>query len=248
MIEWQDEGFVLAVRGHGERAAILSALTLQHGRHLGLVHGGRSRRLQPWLQPGNRLGLTWRARLTEQLGHFTIEPMQLFASRLVESPMPLLALASACALVEEGLAEREPHPRLYAGLLHLLEVMVQNANIAWPETYIRFELLLLSDLGFGLDLSACAVSRATEGLAFVSPRSGRAVARAAAGGFEARLLPLPAFLGGEVAGAAGIAAGLRLTGYFLRKHVLAPADKPLPATRERLAERLQGAANDEDGE
>lgn len=245
-MEWHDEAVVLSVRPHAENDAILSALTLQHGRHAGLVHGGSGRRTRPLLQPGNRLEVTWRARLAEHLGHYRLEPMQLLGARLVDDPLRLLGLASACALLDESLAEREPHPRLYAGLLRLLEAMVQNEN--WPTTYVRFELLLLGDLGFGLDLSACARTGATEDLAYVSPRSGRAVSRGAAGEYAARLLPLPGFLlGGEAAGEDDVAAGLRLAGHFLRKHVFGPADRPLPLPRERLAAGLapQMRADDE---
>ena len=244
-MEWQDEAIVLAVRRHAENDAILSALTLEHGRHVGLVHGGAGKRAGPLLQPGNRLSATWRARLAEQLGHYRVEPMQLLAARLVDDPARLLGLASACALLEGSLPERESHPRLYAGLLRLLETMVQNENKDWPETYVRFEFLLLSDLGFGLDLGTCALTGTADDLAFVSPRSGRAVSRAAAGTFAPRLLPLPGFLRGEGEesdeegpGGDEIAAGLKLTGHFLAKHVFAPADRPLPAVRERLADRL----------
>jgi DNA repair protein RecO (recombination protein O) len=243
-MEWQDEAIVLAVRRHAENDAIVSALTLEHGRHAGLVHGGAGKRAGPLLQPGNRLSAAWRARLAEQLGHYRVEPMQLFAGRLVHDPARLLALASACALLEEALPERESHPRLYAGLLRLLETMVQNENKGWPETYVRFEFLLLSDLGFGLDLGTCAVTGTGDDLAFVSPRSGRAVSRGAAGTFASRLLPLPGFLRGTARGATRSRAatrsrrGCRLTGHFLAKHVFAPADRPLPAVRERLADRL----------
>ena len=233
-MEWQDEGLVLSARAHGETDAILSALTFEHGRHLGLVKGGVGRRARPLLQPGNRLGLTWKARLTEHLGHFTAEPMQLFGSRLLDDPLRLAALASAVALLEEGLAEREPHPRLYAALLTLLEAML--ADPRWRETYVRFELLLLQELGFALDFAACAVTGATDGsglcLAAHRPRGqprGRGRSRGR------RLLPLPPFLvADEPATADDIAQGLRLSGHFLAKHLFGPADRPLPAARERL--------------
>jgi DNA repair protein RecO (recombination protein O) len=243
-MEWHDEAFVLSARPHGENDAILSALTLEHGRHAGLVHGGQGRRVKPLLQPGNRLSATWRARLADQLGSYRVEAVQLFAGRLVNDPVRLLALTSACALADEGLAEREPHPRVYAGLLRLLETMVQNENEGWPETYVRFELLLLADLGFALDLSSCALTGGTADLAYVSPRTGRAVGREAAGLHKPRLLPLPAFLveGGRASAPGEVADGLRLAGHFLRKHVFAPADRPLPAARERLADRLAAAA------
>src|SRR3954463_9331172 len=166
-MEWQDEGLVLSARAHGETDAILSALTFEHGRHLGLVKGGVGRRARPLLQPGNRLGLTWKARLREHLGHYAAEPMQLFGSRLLDDPLRLAALASATALVEAGLAEREAHPRLYAALLTLLEAMLTDPR--WRETYVRFELLLLQELGFSLDFAAFAGARGTPDPAFVSP-------------------------------------------------------------------------------
>lgn len=237
-MEWTDEGIALAVRPHGESDAVLSALTFEQGRHLGLVKGGNGRRIRPALQPGNRLGLTWRARLAEHLGHFTVEPMQLFGARLLDEPAALAALASAAALLEASLAEREPHPHLYAGLLRLLEGML--ANPRWPETYVRFELLLLQELGFALDLRACAVTGAADDLAYVSPRTGRAVSRAAAGDLAPRLLPLPPFLVGDVpATHSDVLAGLRLSGHFLARQALAPADKTLPAVRERLLTLLR---------
>jgi DNA repair protein RecO (recombination protein O) len=243
-MEWHDEGIVLSARPHGETDAILSALTFEHGRHLGLVKGGIGRRARPLLQPGNRLQLAWKARLAEHLGLYALEPLQLLGSRLIDDPLRLAALASATALLELSLAEREPHPRLYAGLLKLLEAML--ADPRWLETYVRFELLVLQDLGFALDLESCAVTGATLDLAFVSPRTGRAVSRAAAGELAPRLLPLPPFLLADVpAMFSGIAAGLRLAGHFLTKHVLAPADRSLPAARERLLALQQERADDE---
>lgn len=242
-MEWQDEGLVLSARPHGETDAILSVLTFEHGRHVGLVKGGIGRRVRPMLQPGNRLELTWKARLSEHLGHFTAEPLQSFGGRLLDEPLRLAALASATALLDEGLAEREPHPRLYAGLLKLLEAML--ADPRWLETYVRFELVLLQDLGFALDFSSCAVSGASDDLAYVSPRTGRAVCRAAAGELAPRLLLLPPFLVADVpATFLDITAGLRLSGHFLAKHLFAAADRPLPAARERLM-ALQQAPADE---
>ena len=232
-MEWHDEGIVLSVRPHGETDAILSALTFEHGRHLGLVKGGISRRARPTLQPGNRLELTWKARLADHLGNFTAEPMQLFGSRLLDEPLPLAGLAAATGLLDEVLAEREPHPRLYAGLLKLLQGMRDDPR--WLETQVRFELLLLQDLGFALDLERCAVTGTVGDLAFVSPRTGRAVSRGGAGDLAPRLLPLPAFLVADVpATFTDVLAGLRLSGHFLARQALAPADKPLPAVRERL--------------
>ena len=237
-MEWQDEALVLTVRPHGEADAILTALTFAHGRHLGLVKGGMGRRIRPMLQPGNRLELRWRARLADHLGHFTAEPMRLFGARLIEEPLRLAALAGVTELLDAALAEREAHPRLYAGLLKLLEAMLDDPR--WLETQVRFELLLLQELGFGLDLARCAVTGEEADLAFVSPRTGRAVSQAAAGELAPRLLPLPAFLRADVpAMFSDILAGLRLTGHFLSRQVLGPADRALPNARERLTNLLR---------
>ena len=238
-MDWQDEGIVLAARRHGERDAVLSLFTYGHGRHLGLVRGGAGRRARPLLQRGNRLSCRWRARLAEHLGHYTVEPLRLFAATVMDDPLLLAALDSACGLLDAGLGERDPHPALYAPLLALFERMAARAE-DWPQSYVRFELLLLAELGFGLDLERCAVTGRREDLAYVSPRTGRAVSREAAGAWAPRLLPLPAFLLGEGrASEEEIAQGLRLAGHFIRRHILAPADRPLPAARERFADLWQ---------
>ncbi len=247
-MEWQDEGIVLAARRHGERDALLSLLTFEHGRHRGLVRGGTGRRQRPLLQPGNRLACRWRARLPEQLGSWHLEPMRLYAAALMDDPPGLAAVGAACGLVELGLAEREPHPRLYAALLALMDHLAAGHPDRLAR-YVRFELLLLEELGFGLDLGACAVTGAREDLAYVSPKSGRAVARTAAGRWAPRLLPLPRFLTAEGAEDEGeveaheLLAGLRLTGFFLERHVLAPQERPQPLARQRLL-RLLGAQAD----
>lgn len=232
---------MLAVQRHGESDAVLHALTFEHGRHAGLVKGGAGRTARPLLQPGNRLELSWRARLAEHLGSFRVEPMRLPAAAVLDDPLRLAALASACALLEQSLAERDPHPRLYAAALTWIERLA--AGEGWAADYVRLELLLLAELGFALDLSRCAVSGAATGLAFVSPRTGRAVSRDAAGELAPRLLPLPGFLvGGGDESAAEIAQGLRLAGHFLRRHIFEPADRPLPASRERLVALWQEAS------
>lgn len=243
MMEWRDDGLVLAARAHGEADVILTALTFEHGRHLGLVRGGAGRRARPLLQPGNRLQLTWKARLSEHLGGFTAEPVRLFAGRLLDDPLRLAALAAATGLLDGLLAEREPHPRLFAALLTLLEGM--QGDPRWLETYVRFELLLLQELGFALDLGHCAVTGSEDDLAFISPRTGRAVSAAAAGELAPRLLPLPGFLRADVpAMFSDILAGLRLSGHFLAKRALAPADLPLPAARERLTTLLRARTDE----
>lgn len=249
VIEWRDEGIVLSSRPLGERDAVASILTFSHGRHAGLVRGGVGKRQAPLLQPGNRLQLTWTARLEQHLGVFVIEPERLYAGRIMADPLALLGLAAATSLIELGCGERDPHPRLYAGLLKLVEALAPasrprheaaaGSGRDWLETYVRFEILLLSELGFALDLEHCAVTGETADLAYVSPRTGRAVSRAAAGALAPRLLPLPGFLtsGGEADDPA-IAQGLQLAGHFLSRHILGPMDKAMPAGRERLLARL----------
>lgn len=243
-MDWADEGIVLAVRRHGETDAVLHVLTFEHGRHAGLVKGGLGRQARPLLQPGNVLEIEWRARLAEHLGAFRIEPKRLLAGQLLDDPLRLAAMASACALLEAALPERDPHPQLYAALLTWLDRLAGSTG--WAADYVRLELMLLGELGFALDLTCCAVSGASDGLAFVSPRSGRAVAAAAAAPWRDRLLPLPGFLldGGEAV-PADLADGLRLAGHFLGRHIFAPMDRPLPVARERLA-ALLGAAPEPD--
>ena len=234
-MEWQDEGIVLQARLHGETDSIITLLTFEHGRHLGLVKGGASRKIRAALQPGNRLACRWRARLADHLGHFTIEPVRLYAALLIDDPLRLAAAASAAALVDATLAEREPHPELFAALVTLMSRLATGE--AWPEAYVRFELLLLSTLGYGLDLSGCAVTGETAGLAFVSPRTGRAVSAGGAGEFAPRLLPLPPFLVSDTpADDAAIGQGLKLAGHFLDRHILEPSDKEMPLPRARFVE------------
>jgi DNA repair protein RecO (recombination protein O) len=233
---WQDEGFILAVRRHGESAAVVSVFTAGHGRHAGLVRGGGSRRASPTHQIGNRVQATWRARLADQLGSLTLELARPVAALLLDRPDRLAGLCAACALLEAGLPERDPHPNLYRSLGDLIDALVQEE--AWWDRYVRFELDLLADLGFGLDLGCCAVTGGAEDLAFVSPRSGRAVSRAAAEPYADRLLPLPAFLVGQgPPDAAQIRAGLQLTGAFLR-HLFDVSDTAVPRARQLLLDRL----------
>lgn len=234
---WQDEGIVLSARRHGETSAVVSLMTRAHGRHAGLVRGGAGRRATPLYQPGNRLQITWRARLADHLGQITAEPVSLLAARLVADPERLAGLSAACALVDATLPERDPHPNLFNMLSDLLDVMSRSRG--WPEYYVRFELGLLAELGFGLDLSACAVTGATEDLVYVSPASGRAVTATGAGRHAPRLLPLPPFLLGRgPADDSQVLAGLRLTGTFLRRHLFDATDRPVPGARERLVARL----------
>ncbi|MFC7703117.1 DNA repair protein RecO [Plastorhodobacter daqingensis] len=237
-MEWQDQGVLLAMRKHGETAAIIEMFTPSHGRHAGVVRGGGGRRLAPILQPGAQLSVTWRARLEDHLGAFTVEPVRARAPMILGDRTALAGLSAICALLSFALPEREAHPTLYSGTEALLDLISQGAP--WPVAYLRWELGLLEELGYGLDLTRCAVTGGHDDLAYVSPRTGRAVSRNGAGEWAPRLLPLPACLMGQgPAEGAELAAGLALTGHFL-EHRLAPAlgDRPLPAARHRLADLL----------
>ncbi len=178
-MEWRDEGVLLQVRKHGENAAIIEVFTAEHGRHSGMVRGGTSRKLAPILQPGAQLDVTWRARLDEHLGSFAVEPLKSRAANVMSDRMALSGLNAITGLCCFCLPEREPHPRVYDRTVALLDML--GTNDVWPLAYLRWELTLLDDMGFGLDLSKCAVTGATDGLAYVSPRSGRAVSQAGAG-------------------------------------------------------------------
>lgn len=237
-MEWTDQGIVLSSRPHGETAAVVTLLAREHGRHAGLVMGGRSSRQRGNTEPGCVVAVRWRGRLAEHLGNYVLESVRGYAAGLLDDPPRLAALTSACALVEAALPEHQPHAVIYDGLCALLEVL--DTAPAWAEAYVRWEVGLLAELGFGLDLERCAVrgdiAGTNEYLAFVSPRTGRAVSVSAGEPFRDRLLPLPGFLIGRgLGGAQEAAMGLRLTGHFLERHVL---NGPLPPARERLAERL----------
>ncbi|HVG47762.1 MAG TPA: DNA repair protein RecO [Rubellimicrobium sp.] len=232
MIEWRDEGILLAVRPHGETSAIVEAFCEVHGRHAGVVLGGVSRRMRPFLQPGVLASLGWRARLDEPLGHFTVEPVRNRVGSVLGDRLALAGIGAVTALLREVLPERAAHPRLYERTNALLDLLGQGE--VWPLAYLQWEMFLLEDMGFGLDLAACAVTGDTEDLLYVSPRTGRAVSRAGAGEFAPRLLPLPPVLRGEgEAGAEAIGAALGVTGHFLKERLL-PEGKELPAARERL--------------
>ncbi len=242
-MEWRDQGILLSARPHGESAAIIDVLTPQRGRHAGVVRGGASRKLAPILQPGAQLDLSWRARLEDQLGTFTVEPVRSRAALVMDDRLALAGLNAVMALLLFALPEREAHADLYRRTETLLDLM--GARDVWPLAYLRWEMALLQDLGFGLDLSACAVrgARAND-LSYVSPRSGRAVSRAGAGDWADRLLPLPpCMLGHGGAPDAEIAEGLRTTGYFLHNR-LAPelGGKPLPDARGRFIARFDARA------
>lgn len=236
-MDWQDSGILLGVRRHGESAAILSLLTAEHGLHAGVLPGGASRARAPELQPGGELSVEWRARLEEHLGTFRAEPLRLRPG-LMASRTALLGLNAVCALVLRALPERVPQPEIWAATRALLDRMEGGGG--WAGDYLSWELGLLEQMGYGLDLRSCALSGATKGLAFVSPRSGRAVAMDAAGEWAPRLLRLPAFLlGAGAPSGTDSADAARLTGHFLARALAnAPGAPELPEARERLVRAL----------
>jgi len=247
-MEWTDQGIVLAARKHGESSLIVQLLTRSHGRHAGLVRGGAGRRQRGTYQPGNAVTAHWRGRLAEHLGAYVCEAGSAHAAALLDDPLRLAALTAACAVAETALPEREPHTAVYEGLLALLDALGRDdaseekagGNLAlWGEIYVRWELGLLGELGYGLDLSACAATGRNDDLAYVSPRTGRAVSLSAGEPYHGKLLALPRFLAGaDRASFEEIGEGLRLSGYFLDRHVFAPLDRPPPPARSRLVDRL----------
>lgn len=240
-MQWSDEAIVLSARPHGETASVVDLFTRAHGRHMGLVHGGRSRKLRPVLQTGNHVDAVWKARLADQLGHVTLELRRPFAAASMEDPLALAGLSSIAALTRL-LPERDPHPSLYEVTLFVLGFL-DDATV-WPALYIRWELALLEDLGFGLDLSECAATGGNDQLIYVSPKSGRAVSASAGEPYKDKLLGLPAFLAkgrGAHVEPEDLRSGLALTGYFLESRVLHPRGDFLPDVRARLLERLSRA-------
>ncbi|MFO1174890.1 MAG: DNA repair protein RecO [Paracoccaceae bacterium] len=241
-MDWRDDGLLLTLRPHGENAAIIETFTAGHGRHAGVVRGGAGRRLAGALQAGNQLDLVWQARLEDHLGHFTVE-LRRARSGLWEDRLTLAGLNAVCGLLHFALPERDPHPGLYQATQDLLDRMAPGGD--WAASYLEWELLLLDELGYGLDLGACAVTGTTEDLAFVSPKSGRAVSRGAAGEWADRLLPMPACLrSGAAGGLADLLSGLATTGHFLEHRLAADlAPKPFPAARRRLVDLLARAGS-----
>ncbi|KUP94144.1 DNA repair protein RecO [Tritonibacter horizontis] len=237
-MDWRDQGILLTVRRHGESSALIDVFTEEHGRHAGLVRGGGSRRLAPVLQPGAQLDLSWSARLEDHLGTYKAEPLRSRAAVALSGRRALAGLNAVCALLAFALPDREPHPDLYRRSVALLDLL-DHADL-WPLGYLHWELALLEALGFGLDLSACAVTGTTDGLIYVSPKSGRAVSAQGAGAWADRMLPLPPVMLGEgTAEEAEILTALATTGFFLETK-LAPAlgNRPLPEARGRYLDVL----------
>jgi DNA repair protein RecO (recombination protein O) len=245
-MEWNDDAIVLSSRAHGENGAILDLLTRDHGRHAGLVRGGASRRIKPSLQPGNSVHVQWRARLQEHLGSYTCELARARAGELMDSRDDLAGLNAFTAMTIAAMPEREAHAPVFRGGEVLLDAMMAGDAAHWLALYVRWEVGLLDELGFGLDFSECAATGVKYDLAYISPRTGRAVSRDGAGVYASRLFELPKFLvdaGTGAPSAEEVVAGLALTGYFLLERVLEPHGKELPPARlklDEIAERLAG--------
>lgn len=237
-MDWRDQGVLVSARKHGETSAIIEVLTPEHGLHAGIVRGGTSRKIAPSLQPGAQLDVAWKARLEEHLGSFTIEPIRSRAALIMGDRLALAGLNAICGLLSFAVPERDPHPDLYERTVQLLDLL--GRTDAWPLAYLRWEMALLDELGFGLDLSECAVTGQHTDLIYVSPKSGRAVSRGGAGDWADRLLPLPPImLGIGEAPDAEIIQSLHTTGYFLTNRLAKSlGDRPVPAARQRLIDVL----------
>ena len=241
-MEWSGEGVILSVRPHGETSSILELLTEDRGRHAGLVRGASGKRLRGELQPGNRVRATWKARLGEHLGLYQTELAAPSGAVLLDDRLALSGLNAACAVACAVLPEREPHGAVYDAFRILLEHLPDRD--AWPALMVRFEAGLLADLGYGLDLTRCAATGSRDDLVWVSPNTGRAVSAAAGEPYREKLLPLPPFLMGAQAALqpGDVDAGFRLTGWFLERRILWPADRQLPRARAAMLDAL-GAAS-----
>jgi DNA repair protein RecO (recombination protein O) len=246
-MEWEAPAIILDVRPFGEADALATVMTGEHGAHRGLAHGGAGRSRAALWQPGNLVQVRWTGRLADQLGHFSAELIHPTAALVLDAPLPLAMLRAACAVAEGALPEREAHPRCFTGLLYLI-VHLAGGSLLLAEQ-VRWELALLAELGYGLDLGACAVTGSTDALAYVSPRTGRALSAEGAGAWAPRMLPFPPFLRDGGAGdAAQWRDGLRLTGHFLARDVFGLRHLPLPLARQALYDRVtELAEKDTDG-
>jgi DNA repair protein RecO (recombination protein O) len=242
MIEWRDEGALIRVRKHGESSAIIEVFTPSRGLTAGIVRGGTSRKIAPTLQPGAQLDVTWKARLEDHLGSFTVEPIRSRTAQVMQDRLALAGLNAVTGLLSFLLPDREAHAQLYARTIQLLDLLGQND--VWPLAYLQWEVALLDEMGFGMDLSACAVSGLNDDLFYVSPRTGRAVSRLAAGEWADRLLPLPhVLLGKGDADLNEIVLALRTTGHFLNNHLAKSlGNLPIPEARQRLVDAMKRLA------
>jgi DNA repair protein RecO (recombination protein O) len=240
-MEWTDEAILLGVRPLGETGVVAEVLSRRHGRHMGLVYGGNSRRLAGILQAGNSVKATWRARLAEHLGNFVFESERSRAIELMEKPLKLAGVQAAAGVLGAALPEREPHELIFESLAALLDAGDSLSPLEWAAMYVAWESGLLRVLGFGLDLTKCASTGTANDVAYVSPRTGRAVSRAAGEPYADKLLRLPLFLMSREEGdvtTVDVLDGLKLTGFFLERHVFHPHNKPTPPARARFAEMV----------
>jgi DNA repair protein RecO (recombination protein O) len=250
-MDWEAPAIVLDARPYGEGDAIVAVMTEEHGLHRGLARGGASRAQVALWQPGNLAQVRWVARLADQLGSFSAEMIHAGAAAVMDDALALAMLSAACAVAEGALPEREQHPRVFLGLVRLVANLPRGADMLSEQ--VGWEITLLSALGYGLDLTACAVTGETSGLAFVSPRTGRAVTEAAAGVWKERLLRLPPFLLGQSGATPADATpavatpgdwrdGLALTGHFLARDAFGAHHRPLPQARQMLYDRVAALA------
>ncbi len=238
MIEWRSEAALLSTRPFGENSVIIEVFSASHGRHAGVVRGGTSRKVAPILQPGAQLSVAWKARLDSHLGSFTVEPIRSRAAVAMRDRLALAGLNAVCSLLAMVLPEREAHAPLYDRTIALLDLLGQSD--VWPLAYLRWEQALLEEMGFGLDLSACAVRGVNKELIYVSPKSGRAVSREAAGEWADRMLALPEVLAGKGdASNDEILRALGTTGYFIEHRLIKGlGDRPMPGARARLLDAI----------
>lgn len=242
MEHWRDQGVVLSVRAHGESGAVVSLLTGGQGRHAGYVHGARSSRQQGVCEVGNLVEAEWNSRLSDNLGTYTLSLAQPIAARVMDNPLKLSALQAACGLCDYTLPEREVHEGLFQGLLTLLQIIQSEDDPAiWGAVYVTWEIALLRELGFALDLSRCAGGGDAGQLAYISPKTGCAVSYQAGEPYKDKLLPLPSFLkpNGHAGDAGDVLLGLRLTGWFLEHRVFIHSRQGMPEGRNALITRLE---------
>ena len=242
-MHWEDEGLILAVGKYSESAAIVTLLTRTHGLARSIAQGGMSRKQRGIYQPGNLVRTRWSARLSEHMGNVQAELLLPVAAAAMASPLALAGIGMVSALLQLSVLEHDPHPRLYDAARHVMEQIAHGAGEDWLAAYARFELLLLEDAGYGLDLTECAATGSRENLCFVSPKSGKAVGAEAGEPYRERMLPLPSFLTTdelrlEPFKPAEILDALRMTGYFLTHWLLEPMGRQMPAARQRLIDQI----------
>jgi DNA repair protein RecO (recombination protein O) len=240
MAGWQAAGIILSASRFGEGGLILSIFVAERGLRRGLARGAAKSRQRGLYEPGNQVTATWNARLAEQLGSFRVEPDRFVAAAFMDDALRLACLGAALSVADMALPEQAAHPASYAALMALLDALIEDESFL--QLYLRFELVLLTELGFGLDLSRCALTGTTEDLAYVSPRTGKAASLQAGAIYRDRLLPLPRMLGGVIEAANEIEdllAGLRISGHFLERHVLEAKGPALSAARQLFIDRLR---------